>query len=173
MSNIKRIFIIGHSGAGKSVLAQAVAKKLGWKFINADILGCVAHIGRNVSEVVGTEGERAFNRCLTEILSHQITQKNIVVTTDESIICDAKARELLKSEFCVYLKVSTAVQLDRISEGDCRPLLPVDNFTALLDKIHDERDGLYEQVASFSLSSDNGDIERHATSIINTMEDNH
>jgi len=39
MSNIKRIFVIGHSGAGKGVLAQAVAKKLGWKFINADVLG--------------------------------------------------------------------------------------------------------------------------------------
>ena len=93
MSNIKRIFIIGHSGAGKGVLAQAVAKKLGWKFINADVLGCAAHIGRTVSEVVGTEGERAFNRCLTEILSHQITKENVVVTTDESIICDDKARE--------------------------------------------------------------------------------
>lgn len=170
MSSIKRIFIIGHSGAGKGVLAQAVAKKLGWKFINADILGSVTHIGRTVSQVVGTEGEQAFNRCLTEILSHQITKENIVVTTDENIICDAKARELLKSEFTVYLKVSTNVQVERISEGDYRPLLPVDNFAALLDKMHDERDGLYEQVASFSLSSDNGDIEGHATSIINAMK---
>ena len=48
--------------------------------------------------------------------------------------------------------------------------LSVDNFAALLDKMHDERDGLYEQVASFSLSSDNGDIEGHATSIINAMK---
>ena len=158
MSEHKRIFIIGHSGAGKGVLAQAVAKELGWKFINADVLG-VAQIGRTVTEVVGTEGARAFNRCLTEILSHQRTQENIVVTTDESIICDEKARELLKSEFTVYLKVSTNVQVERISEGDYRPLLPVDNFAALLDKMHDERDDLYEQVASFSLSSDNGDIE--------------
>jgi shikimate kinase len=168
MSNIKRIFIIGHSGAGKGVLAQAVAKKLGWKFINADVLG-VAHIGRTVSEVVGAEGERAFNRCLTEILTHQITKENIVVTTDESIICNEKARELLKSEFTVYLKVSTAVQLERISEGDYRPLLPVDNFTAFLNKLRDERDHLYEQVASFSLSSDNGNIEEHAASIVKAM----
>lgn len=165
MSNIKRIFIIGHSGAGKGVLAQAVAKKLGWKFINADV-GCAAHIGRTVSEVVGTEGERAFNRCLTEILPHQITKENVVVTTDESIICDDKARELLKSEFTVYLKVSVPMQLERIAEGNYRPLLPVDNFASLIDKLHDERDGLCEQVASFSLSSDDGDIEGHAASII-------
>ncbi len=168
MSNIKRIFIIGHSGAGKGVLAQAVAQKLGWKFIDADVLGCVAHIGRTLSEVVGGEGERAFNHCLTEILSHQITKENSVVTTDESIICDKKARELLKSEFTVYLKVSTAVQLERLS--NYRPLLPVDNFSALLDKLHEERDSLYEQVANFSLSSDNGDIEEHAASVIKGMK---
>lgn len=170
MSSIKRIFIIGHSGAGKGVLAQAVAKSLGWKFINADVLGSATHIGRTVSEVVGTEGERAFNRCLTEILSHQITKENIVVTTDESIICDEKTRELLKSEFTVYLKVSVPVQLERIAEGDYRPLLPVDNFAALIDKLHNERDGLYEQVASFSLSSDDGDIEGHAASIVKAMK---
>ena len=170
MSNIKRIFIIGLSGAGKGVLAQEVAKNLGWKFINADILGCVAHIGRTASEVLGTEGERAFNRCLTEILSNQITKENIVVTTDENIICNEKARELLKSEFTVYLKVSTAVQLERISEGDYRPLLPVDNCAAFIDTLHGERNSLYEQVASFSLSSDNGDIEGHAESIVSAMK---
>lgn len=169
MSTIKRIFIIGHSGAGKGVLAQLVAKKLGWKFINADVLGCAAHIGRTASEIMGIEGENAFNHCLTEILTHQITKENVVVTTDESIICDEKARALLKSEFTVYLKVSTAVQLERISDGDYRPLLPVDNFAAFIDKLHDERDRLYEQVASFSLSSDNGDIEEHATSILRAM----
>jgi shikimate kinase len=138
-------------------------------WVNADVLGCTAHVGRTVSEVVGAEGERAFNRCLTEILSHQLTKENIVVTTDESIICDEKARGLLKSEFTVYLKVSPTVQLERIAEGDYRPLLPVDNFAAFIDKLHGERDSLYEQVASFSLSSDDGDIEGHAASIVKAM----
>lgn len=36
MTKPKRIFIIGHSGASKWVLAEAVAKKLGWKYVNAD-----------------------------------------------------------------------------------------------------------------------------------------
>jgi shikimate kinase len=168
MNHTKRIFIVGHSGAGKGVLAAAVAKKLGWKFINADVFGCAAHIGRTVSEVVGAEGEQTFNHCLTEILSHQITKENIVVTTDENIICNEKARELLKAEFTVHLKVSIAAQLERLS--DYRPLLPVDNFAALLGKLHDERDKLYEQVASFSLSSDNGDIEEHAANIVKALQ---
>ena len=164
MSKYKRIFIVGHSGAGKRVLAQEVARQLGWKFVDADVLGCVAHIGRKVSEIFGKDGERLFNQSLTEILSHQMTQENIVVTTDEAIVCDEKARELLKSEFTVYLQVSTPVQVARLS--DSCPLLPVDDFGEWLDQLHKGRDKWYEQVASFTQSSDSGDVEAHAKSVI-------
>ena len=167
MGQSKRIFIVGHSGAGKGVLAQAIAKELGWKFINADVFGCAAHVGRQLSDVIGTEGEQSLHRCLTEILQHQLSQENIVVTTDESIIGDEKARELLKSEFTVYLKVSPSVQAERLS--DYRPLLPVENFEAFLGKLQDERNSLYEEVASFSLSSDDGDIDGHAKIVINKL----
>ena len=78
------------------------------------------------------------------------------------------ARSLLL--FTIYLKVSTAVQLERISESGYRPLLPVDNFAAFLNKLHDDRDSLYEQVASFSLSADNGDIEEQTASIVKAMK---
>lgn len=168
MSQVKRIFIVGHSGAGKGVLAQAIAKKLGWTFINADVFGCAGHIGRRVSEVIGEEAEKSVNRCLAEILSHQINKENIVVTTDENIIGDEKARELLKSEFTVYLKVSPSIQVERLS--DYRPLLPVENFESFLTELHNERNGLYESIASFSLSSDNGQIEEHTKSVIDAFE---
>lgn len=169
MNHSNRIFIVGHSGAGKGVLAEAIASKLNWQFINADVFGCAGHIGRRVSEVIGKKGEEGINHCLTEILSHQMTKNNIVVTTDESIISDEKARELLKSEFTVYLEVSTSVQVERLS--GYRPLLPVENFETFLDQLHDERDSLYEEVARFSLSADDGKIEEHANRVINTFED--
>lgn len=38
-----------------------------------------------------------------------------------SIIFDEKARELLKSEFTVHLKVSAPVQLERIAGGGFKP----------------------------------------------------
>ena len=51
MSKAKRIFIVGQSGAGKGVVAEEVAKQLGWKFINADVLASVASISRSVTDV--------------------------------------------------------------------------------------------------------------------------
>ena len=164
MSKHKRIFIVGQSGAGKGVVAQEVAKQLGWKFINAGVLDCIASIGRSVTDVFGPESEDKFNQTLTEILQYQVTQENIVVTTDENVACDSKAREILKAEFTVNIECSTSTQVDRM--GNNRPLLPVDNYAALLDDFHKERDALFSEVASFTLNSDNGDIERDAKSVV-------
>lgn len=167
MSQHKRIFIVGHSGAGKGVLAQAVAKKLGWQYLDADF-ALAPSIGRPVTEIIGKQGEERFLQCLSDILSHQISKENIVVTTDDSIVCSETNRQLLGSEFTVYLKVSPSIQLERIAHN--RPLLPLADYRAFLEKLHHERDALYEDVASFSVSSDDGNIDEHVASIINCLE---
>jgi shikimate kinase len=64
--------------------------------------------------------------------------------------------------------VSPDVQLERISHN--RPLLPLSDYKAFLNALRHERDALYEEVASFSLSSDDGAIEEHAASIIKAMK---
>lgn len=163
MLNKKRIIIVGHSGAGKGVLAQAIAKKLNWKFIDSDF-SLAPSIGRTLPEIIGSQGEVLFNNCLTEILSNQLRKEEVVITTDDSIICNEKSRDLLSSEFTVYLKVSVQVQLDRISHN--RPLLPVDDYESFLNTLRTERDSLYSDVASFSISSDNGEIDEHVESIL-------
>ncbi len=166
MSQYKRIFIIGHSGAGKGVLAQGVAEKLGWKFLDADF-SLAPSIGRTLGDIIGKNGEESFLHCLSEILSNQITKENIVVTTDDSIICNEKSRQLLSSEFTIYLKVSTPVQLERISHN--RPLLPNADYKRFLGKLHEERDALYEKVARLTLDSDENDLKGHVNSVIEAI----
>ncbi len=140
-----------------------VAEKLGWQFIDADF-SLTPSIGRRVDEIIGKQAENAFQDCLAEILAYQITKENIVVTTDDSIVCHENCRKLLSREFTVNLKVSTRVQLERISHN--RPLLPVADYKNFLDKLHQERDALYEQSSSFSLNSDDNDLEGHVLSVV-------
>lgn len=167
MSKYKRIFIVGHSGAGKGVLAQGVAKELGWKYLDADF-SLAPSIGRPASETLGVEGEKKFHKRLTEILENQLQQENIVVTTDDSLIESEESQQLLSKEFTVNLKVSTSVQIDRI--GHNRPLLPVSNFKSFLDDLHQKRDALYEKVASFTLNSDDNDLEKHIKEVVNAVK---
>ena len=87
-----------------------------------------------------------------------------MVTTDENVACDPKAREILKSEFTVYIEVSTSVQAERM--GNYRPLLPAADYSALLGGLQKERNPWFGEVASFTINSDNGDIERDAKSVV-------
>jgi len=61
-----------------------------------------------------------------------------------------KNRKLLSSEFVVYLKVSTPVQIERWPRGRS-PLFPITDLKTFLDKQHLERDSLFEEVATLTV----------------------
>ena len=164
MSQYKRIFIIGHPGAGKALVAKTLADKLGWQFIDAN-LDLEFRIGRTLNEIMGKEGAEVFHNCEAEILTSQLSKENIVVTTDASIACFEKNRQLLSSEFVVFLQASVPVQVERTSRNPA-PLLPIDSLKTFLNQLHVERDSLYEKMASISINSDDGALEEHVSSII-------
>jgi shikimate kinase len=166
MSSYKRIFIIGHPGAGKALLAKTLAEKLGWQFIDID-LGLEFRVGRILPEIIGKQGENAFHDCESEILATQLLKENIVVTTDPAIVCSEKNRQLLSSEFVVYLKVSIPVQIERTLR-EPTPLLS-DKLSQFLEDLHQERDSLYEQLASVSINSDDSALEKHVLRIVNIV----
>ncbi|MGA2654707.1 MAG: shikimate kinase [Gammaproteobacteria bacterium] len=149
MNKIKRIFIIGHMGAGKALLSEALAKRLGWQFIDANP-SLERYIGRHLNEILSQAGEMAFHHCEAEIIAHYIAQENKVVLLEEAVIATEENRKLLAPEFVVYLKVSIPMQIERMKNGRI-PLLPITDLKAFLDKQHQERDHLYEEVAKLTI----------------------
>lgn len=169
MSQNKRIFIVGHPGVGKAVLAKLLSEKLGWEFINADF-GLELRVGRSLDKILGKQGEEVFHHCESEILMNQLGLENIVVTTDASIVCDKKNRQILSKEFVVHLQASTSVQIERLLRNPIA-LLPVDmkNF---LDNLHHKRDNLYEQIANLTIDSDDNSLEVHVSKIMKNILSN-
>lgn len=147
----KRIFVVGHMGAGKALLSEALAKKLDWQYIDANP-SLERYIGRSLHDILGKQGEEAFHSCEGEIISHYMSKDNIVIVMEESVIATEENRKLLSSEFVVYLNVSTPVQIERMKGGRI-PLLPIADLTSFLDKQHRERDSLFEEVATLTIDS--------------------
>jgi shikimate kinase len=166
MNKPKRVFIVGHTGAGKSSRGEALAKKLGWQYIDANP-GLERYIGRSLNEILGKQGEEAFHQCEAEIISHYIGKEHLVVILEEAVIATEKNRKLLSSEFVVYLTVSTPVQIERWPDGRS-PLLPIADRKAFLDKQHLERDSLFEEVATLTVESIS--IEKDVNRIIKSLE---
>lgn len=147
----KRIFVVGHMGAGKALFSEALAKKLGWQYIDANP-SLERYIGRSLDEILGKQGEEAFHRCESEIISHYIEKEHVVVVMEESVIATEENRKLLSSEFVIYLKVSVPTQVERMKGGRV-PLLPIADIKAFLNKQHHERDSLFEEVATLTIES--------------------
>src|ERR1700733_1573642 len=167
MTQPKRIFIVGHMGAGKALLSEALAKKLGWQYIDANP-SLERYIGRSLNEILGKQGEEAFHRCEAGIISHYIGKEHVVVLLEEAVIATEQNRKLLFSEFVVYLKVSTPVQIERM-QGGRTPLLPITDLKAFLDKQHLERDSLFEEVATLTIESIS--VEEDVAKIIKVLEE--
>ena len=166
MTKPKRIFIVGHMGAGKARLAEALAKKLGWQYIDANP-SLERYIGRSLNEILGKQGEEAFHHCEAEIISHYASKDHVVVVMEEAVIATEKNRQLLSSEFVIYLKVSTSTQIERMAGGRVS-LLPITDLNAFLDKQHHERDNLFEKVATLIIESIS--VEDDVKTIINYFE---
>jgi shikimate kinase len=162
----KRIFVVGHMGAGKALLSEALAEKLGWKFIDANP-SLERYIGRSLNEILGNEGEAAFHRCEAEIISHYNSKEQVVVVLEEAVIATEENRKLLSTECVVYLKVSTATQMERMKGGRI-PLLPIADVKAFLDKQHLERDSLFEEVAT--LTMDSISVDEDVNKIIDVLQ---
>jgi len=151
MAKPKRIFVVGHMGAGKALLAEALAKKLGWTYIDANP-SLERYVGRSLHEILGKQGEEAFHECEAEIISHYIEKDHVVVVMEEAVIATEKNRKLLSPECVIYLKVSTPTQIERMASGRI-PLLPIANLKTFLDKLHHERDSFFEEVATLTIES--------------------
>jgi shikimate kinase len=168
MTKPNRIIIVGHMGAGKSLLGKTLAENLGWKHIDTNI-GMERYIGRHLTDIIGTQGTDAFYQFQHKLLTHYLSLENLVITTEDSYILNEQNRRLLSSEFVIYLKVPTSVQIERMSDGPA-PLLPSTDIKTFLDKLHDERDSLYEEVAKITIESKS--IEEDLGMILKSIERN-
>lgn len=168
----KRIFIVGHMGAGKFIFSEALAKKLGWQIVDANP-SIERYIGRQTRDILGEQGEAAFNRCQADIISHCTGKENVVVLLEECVVSSEQCRKLLSSEFVVYLKVSISTQLGRMQNGRI-PSLPVDDMKTFLEEQHRQRDVFYEAVAttvveSVGYSEDELEVNKIIEEDVNTV----
>lgn len=121
-----------------------------------------------MNEILGEQGQIAFYDCQFDILSSLCAQKYIVVTIDSSVVCSEKNRQLLRNEMTVWLDVSTPIQIERTSRNAAY-LLPMPSLNNFFDRLHEERDSLFNEVAKLIIQGDNGELEEHTNYIVKAI----
>ena len=149
------IVLIGMPGAGKSTAGVVLAKKLGYHFIDSDILIQESE-DRTLSEIIAAEGTYGFLR-IEDRVNSRIDTENSVIATGGSAVYGKNAMEHLKSiGTVVYLSVSYESLEKRLGDLTDRGVALKEGQT-LLD-LYKERCPLYEKYADITIDEELFDI---------------
>lgn len=146
--NKDNIILIGMPGAGKSTVGVVLAKKLGYAFVDSDLV-IQSREGRLLHEIISERGVEGF-WAVEEEANISIEAERTVIATGGSVVYGCKAMEHLKRiGTVVYLKLSCEAIADRLGDLDERGVTLRDGQG--LTELYAERVPLYEKYADFTV----------------------
>lgn len=156
--------LIGMPGCGKSTVGVVLAKKVGFKFIDSDLV-IQEQEHRLLHEIISENGLEKFKDIENKI-NAGLTTEYSVIATGGSVIYGTEAMEHLKSiGTVVYLKLSYAEIENRL--GDLTERGVVLNPDQTLLDLYKERTPLYEKYADVTVDCDNKSIREIVNCIVN------
>lgn len=142
------ITLIGMPASGKSTVGVLLAKRLGYSFVDADIV-IQEKTGKLLKEIIAEQGTDGFLKVEEEVNSQLDVQRS-VIAPGGSVIYGPKAMEHLKEiSVVVYLKLSYEDVKMRLGDLKDRGVALKDGMT--LKDLYDERIPLYEQYADITV----------------------
>ena len=162
------LIFIGMPAVGKSTVGVVVAKRLGMRFIDTDLLiqEQEKKLLREIIAEVGTEG---FLKIENEVNS-QIKAENSVISPGGSAIYGAEAmRHFKEIGIVVYLKASYQTIKRRIRNPKRRGVVLREGQT--LRDLYNERIPYFERYADITVCEDGCRIEETIENVVNAVED--
>jgi len=116
-----RIVLVGFMGAGKSSVGQALARLLGWSFVDLDRM-IESRAGRTVAELFESAGEPAFRALERDAAREALVPERRVIAAGGGAFAEPETRALLASAATVYLACDLETLLARVPLDGSRPL---------------------------------------------------
>jgi len=162
MPATRRIFLVGPMGAGKSTVGRALARLLGWTFVDSDH-EIEQRTGADIPWIFEIEGESGFRDRETHVIELLTQSDNVVLATGGgAVMREANRESLFKRGFVVYLAASIREQVRRTGKDSKRPLLAGKDRTAVLTDLMAVRDPLYRDVSHVIVTTENRSAKKLA-----------
>jgi shikimate kinase len=166
----QHIFLIGPMGAGKSTIGREIAGALDRTFFDIDS-EVIKSSGADIQWIFDVEGEEGFRERESRALRQAIkAPAGAIIATGGGIVLRKENRvAMVGAGQVVYLSATKQQLYERIKRDKVRPLLQVGDRKAVIDKLFDERDPLYREVASLTFSSDETKASKVAAELIRAL----
>lgn len=117
-----KIYLVGFMGSGKSTIARALARHLGWRSEDLDDL-IEAREHRTIADIFAQQGEPYFRSVEKELLGLLQPMRHLVIATGGGTFAEPESRALMLLDgVVVWLDVALADVIPRIPLDGRRPL---------------------------------------------------
>lgn len=136
--SIKRVFLVGFMGSGKSTLGRLIAKDTSWSFIDLDDYFENKH-QTTIANYFELLGEEAFRKAEKETLAEVLNMEKVIVATGGGTPCFYNNMDVMNENgLTLYLKLSPKALVERLkSSKNVRPLVANKSGDELLAFIED------------------------------------
>lgn len=163
----RNIILIGMPAVGKSTVGVVVAKRLGYDFIDTDLL-IQTQEKRLLKEIIEEEGIEGFLAIENQV-NRDLEVGNTVISPGGSVVyCEEAMKHFANIGIIVYLKVAYEVIEGRINNAKNRGVVLKEGQT--LKMLYDERTQLFEKYAHVTVIEDDKTIEETIDETIDAVE---
>ena len=165
---MKNIVLIGMPAVGKSTVGVVVAKRLGYEFVDTDLL-IQKQEKRLLKEIIAQEGNDGFLAIENQV-TRDLDVENAVIAPGGSVVyCEEAMEHYKKTGTVVYLKVSYETIDRRIQNAKSRGVVLKEGQT--LKDLYEERVCLFEKYADYTICEDGLTIEETIGNVLKLFEE--
>jgi len=168
---LKRLFIVGPMGVGKTTVGKLLASELGLRFLDSD-REIERRTGTNISWIFDVEGEKGFRDREEQVLEDLTNETNVLIATGGGAVLRERNRENLKVRgLVIYLNADLTLLVKRTKDETKRPLLKGKSAKKVLEKILRERGSLYKEVSDLEVKVTEKSIKNTVAEILKTLQE--
>ncbi|MCU1594099.1 MAG: putative shikimate-kinase [Frankiales bacterium] len=150
-----KVLLLGMMGCGKSTVGAALSSRVGWPYLDNDVL-LERTAGARAPEILAAQGDQALREAESRVLTVMLALPGPVIAglpASVVLLDDDRARIVGAGAHVVWLRTSPAVLARRVGSGAGRPRLGNDPLTALR-ALGAERNTYFEEVADQVIDTD-------------------
>lgn len=162
----KNIIFIGMPAVGKSTIGVVVAKRLGMRFLDTDLL-IQEQEGKLLRDIIARAGEDGFLKIENQV-NRDVDVENTVISPGGSVVyCKEAMQNFKKNGTVVYLKVSYETIKKRIRNPQQRGVVLREGQS--LKDLYEERTRLFETYADIIIREDDLSIEQTIEAVLHNL----
>lgn len=152
------LILIGYRGTGKSTVAQQLALRLGWEWVDADV-ELEWKAGKSIRAIFDEDGETAFRDLESAVIAELCARDQIVLAAGGGAVLRDENRACLKAAGkVVWLKADEATITSRLEADTAtqerRPALTAAGTAQEVADVLRQRIPLYRECADLEIDTE-------------------